>query len=41
MYTNVNVNVTVVIVYVRLVAPGDDPLRLKHTVLDITIKLLR
>jgi hypothetical protein len=29
---------SLVIVYARLVAPEDDPLRLKHVVLDITIK---
>jgi hypothetical protein len=28
------------IVYARLVAPEDDPLRLKHVVLDITIKIV-
>jgi hypothetical protein len=41
MYTNVNVNIAVwLIVYARLVAPEDDPLRLKHVVLDITIKIV-
>jgi hypothetical protein len=39
MYTNVNVNIAVwLIVYARLVALEDDPLRLKHEVLDIAIK---
>jgi hypothetical protein len=29
-----------VIVHARLIAPEDDPLRLKHVMLDITIKIV-